>query len=119
FSGEVFIDTIATSGAYSIKLKTPRYLSKRSPGFITITDPDLQETFSLLQTTLVVGDSNDDNSLDILDYNMLIDCFSISAPPKFCSDLSKKLATDLNDDGSIDGVDVNLFVRNVTTQTGD
>ena len=56
---------------------------------------------------LISGDINQDNKLDILDYNILIDCM------KNRSDCTPNLrtASDLNDDGKVDQVDYNIWLR--------
>lgn len=62
--------------------------------------------------------SNGDNSLDILDYDIIADCYSDLAPARNCSDQAKKTSADLNDDGSVNGIDSNLLVRNVPVRSG-
>lgn len=119
FIGTVTLSLLLPPGSYTVKIASPSYLRKTAPGFISVTGSSQGGPISIPTTTLVVGDANNDNSLDILDYNMIADCFSISASPKFCSDLSKKQAADLNDDGNVDGIDINLFVRNVQTRNGE
>ncbi|MBI2443331.1 MAG: hypothetical protein HYV40_05515 [Candidatus Levybacteria bacterium] len=118
FTGTISLSTSLANGSYLVRIKTPRYLRRLAPGFITVTQNN-PTPIVLSQTTLVVGDSNGDNSLDILDYNILVDCFSIDAPPKACTDPTKKLSADLNDDGNVNGVDINYLVRNATARTGE
>ena len=51
-------------------------------------------------------DLNNDNQLDILDYNILISCYgSKQCPP------DQKAASDFNS-GQVDGVDYNIWLRN-------
>jgi hypothetical protein len=123
-SGGNFLGNISFSppiplGSYVVKIKSPRYLRRQTPGFITITSSNQTGTISLAQTTLVVGDSNGDDLIDILDFNILLDCYSDLLPPKSCSDETKKTSADLNDDGKVNGVDINLFLRNLSTRVGD
>ena len=67
---------------------------------------------------LIAGDSNNDNRLDILDFNLIMDCYSEYEGPKACDD-EKVIITDLNDDGFVNQTDYNLFVREITIQRGD
>jgi hypothetical protein len=72
-----------------------------------------------VQASLVTGDTNNDNKINILDYNMLLDCYADLAEPKNCSDQSKKQITDLTDDGKVNLFDLNLFLRELSNQDGD
>src|SRR5574340_96457 len=69
------------------------------------------ETFVPLQTITVAGipairagDIDNNNQLDILDYNDLMSCFS-NKPCNFHNQ------SDLNRDGNVDGVDYNIWIR--------
>lgn len=106
FEGLVGIGQSLVSGDYSIQVKTDRYLQSTASGTATITQG---QTNTIPPITLVAGDVNSDNKLDILDYNTLLDCYSDMLPSKNCSDTTK--VTDLNDDGKVNAVDVNLFLR--------
>ncbi len=66
---------------------------------------------------LRIGDLNNDNSIDLTDYNIFIDCFGKKMNGPACkkhglSDFAKGLFADLNDDGEVNGVDYNLLLRN-------
>lgn len=65
----------------------------------------------LPQITLVSGDINNDNKIDILDYNILVSCFTSKAVSDGCA--GKQIDSDLNDNGIVDGADYNLFLRGV------
>jgi hypothetical protein len=65
-------------------------------------------TNTLPQVLLVSGDINNDNKLDILDYNILVSCFGNKSTTDSCG--GKQVDADLNDDGVVDGVDYNLFI---------
>ena len=119
FLGTISLPLLLSPGSYITKITSPSYLRKGVAGFLSITSSNQTSTIPVAKTTLTVGDPNNDNALDILDYNMLLDCFSITSPPKACIEETKKQATDLNDDGIINGVDINLFIRNTTVRTGD
>ncbi len=62
---------------------------------------------------------NNDNKIDALDYNMLTDCYSDSAPASNCTDTLKKLAADITDDGNVNLFDYNLFLRELTNRRGE
>jgi hypothetical protein len=114
FQGTVALGTLA-SGLYTIKVTVPQYLIKTIPGIVSLTS---NQTTTLDPLALVTGDSNGDNLLSILDYNMILDCYSDLAPAKNCADANKKLMTDLTDDGSINQFDYNLFLRELSVQSG-
>ncbi len=68
--------------------------------------------------TMVAGDVNGDNSLNILDYNLLVGCYSDLLPAISCTQATK-VKTDLNDNGDVNQFDYNLFLREITVQTGN
>jgi hypothetical protein len=115
FTGIIALGQVA-SGVYTVKVQSPQFLSKIIPGIVTITSG---QTVSTAQIALTAGDSNNDNKLSILDYNMLLDCFSDLSPAKNCADQTKKLAADLTDDGFVNQFDYNLFLRELSVQSGD
>ncbi|MDP3941799.1 MAG: carbohydrate binding domain-containing protein [bacterium] len=119
FLGSGSIPSNLPDGSYLVRLKTGRYLRVLAVGFITLDSTNTTSSIPLAQTTLIVGDSNGDNSLDIIDYNIIADCYSVNAPPRNCTDPQRKLSADLNDDGYVDGVDINYLVRNATVRSGE
>lgn len=56
----------------------------------------------------VEGDVNNDGKVDILDYNIIVSCFSEKAATSSCT---QKDDADVNKDGKVDGVDYNIFLR--------
>ena len=114
FKGTVDIGAELSTGQYLVKVKSPSYLRGSIPGIITLTKGSAS---TLTQVSLVSGDANDDNSLNILDYNLLLDCYADLAPAKNC-DTAKKTATDFSDDGSVNQFDYNLFLRELSVQSG-
>ncbi len=68
--------------------------------------------------TLIAGDSNNDNLVNLLDYNMITDCYSDFLPANACADENKKLMTDLTDDGKVNQFDYNLLLRELGVQAG-
>lgn len=114
FVGTVNVGSLAT-GNYTIKVKTDHHLIKQYPGFPLITNG---QSMTLQPIHLVAGDIDNSNALNILDYNLLIDCYSDLSQAAACND-DKKLAADLNDDGSVNASDYNLFLREITYQSGN
>ncbi len=115
FEGEVNLGSIS-SNSYIITITTPKYLVRQIPGIFNISSGS---SISIPQLSLINGDTNMDNKLDILDYNRIVDCFSSLSTARNCADTSKILATDLNDDSKVEQFDYNLFLRELSVQSGD
>jgi|GEM_PF-2892897 len=114
FKGTVDLGVIQSeSSKFVIKVKTKRYLRKLIDGVTTLTLGALNK---MPVTTMIVGDINNDNKLNIEDYNILVGCYSDKANTSSCTD---KENADLDDNGVIDGIDYNLFVRSLSVQEGD
>lgn len=114
FKGAIDLGSAITTGVYTVKVKTDRHLYRLIAGIQTLT---AGQANTLPTTDIIAGDSNDDNKLNILDYNALINCYSDLAPAVACND-TLKLQTDFNDDGNVNQVDYNLFLREIATQPG-
>jgi hypothetical protein len=115
YSGSVnFANTLA-DGYYTVLVKEDTHLRKSVPGILHIIP---QQNNILPSVTLVAGDINNDNVINILDYNILIGCYSDLLPAVSCTD-NQKVISDLNDDASVNQVDYNLFLREVTVQNGN
>ena len=115
FVGTVTTDNAVPAGKYSVKVRTDYHLTRLVGGIQTIL---ANQTTQLPSVQMVAGDVNNDNRLDILDYNLLLDCYSdLSAAPN--CDADKKLMTDLNDDDAVNQFDYNLFLREISTQPGE
>jgi len=66
---------------------------------------------------LLVGHINHDNAFNILDCNLLLNCYSDVLPPKGpCSTVQG--GADLNDDGAVNQFDYNLFLRVINNHRG-
>jgi hypothetical protein len=115
FQGTGDTSTLAP-GSYTAKVKVSQYLKKGIPGIITL--PAIASA-TVGPMSLTTGDANNDNTLSILDYNLLLDCFSDLTPAKNCTDPTKKTATDLTDDGAVNQFDYNLFLRELSVQSGE
>ena len=112
YDGAVTIPSVP-EGEYTFKVKTDKYLQKVYPGIVSV-----DSSIVLDSIHLVSGDVNNDNKLDILDYNEIMDCYSDALPARACSDPTKKAMTDLTDDGKNNHFDYNLFIRELSVQFG-
>jgi dockerin type I repeat protein len=98
-----------------VKVKLDYTLFKQVAGFYLIkagTDTALPDT------SVRVGDVNQDNAVNITDYNLMMQCYSDLQPPKGPCSASLKRASDLNDDGYVNGIDYNLMLRILQNQGG-
>ena len=91
--------------------KNSKIPEKTNPGIITLIKGKITQ---LPSVTLVVGDTNNDNKLDVQDYSLLMGCYSDLLPAKNCTLASKPLS-DLNDDTAVNQTDYNLFYRELST----
>jgi Mg-chelatase subunit ChlD len=115
FKGSVNLGPIR-NGYYLIKIKTDRFLRKLYDGIQSLKSESVN---IMSDITLVNGDANSDNVLNILDYNILYGCFSgdILKKPRSCTD-AQKLTADLNDESHVNLYDLNLFLRELSVQNG-
>jgi hypothetical protein len=116
FSGAVDMGNTLQDGAYLVTVKSPQYLTRSIPGIQLISAGQaypIQGTVSL-----ITGDVNNDNILNILDFNLISDCYSDLAPARNCTDPTKKQQTDITDDGSVNQFDYNLFIRELSVRSG-
>ncbi len=116
FTGSVDLGNTLTTGAYTVKVKSDQFLRALVPGIQTITQ---SQSNTLPPTTLTTGDMNNNNRIDVLDYNILSDCYSDFAPALNCSDPMKKQSSDITDDGSVNQFDYNLFLRELNNVLGE
>ncbi len=114
FRGTVVTRTPLAAGNYNIRVRSSQHLTRLIPGIQTIVSAG---TNQLPPASLVAGDVNDDNKLNILDYNLLIGCNSIEPDP-LCTGILR-IQTDLDDNGIIDIEDYNLFLRELSSQPGE
>lgn len=102
-------------GNYTMRLKEDLHLRRQVPG---IQQLGYQASQTMPPLSLVAGDVNNDNILNILDYNTIVGCYSDLLPPTACDD-AKKVVSDLTDDGTVNQFDYNLFLREITVQSGN
>lgn len=114
FEGSIDLGNQFTTGIYTVKVKADHYLRTLFTGIQTITNG---QTVTFPSATLVNGDANNDNQINIMDYNLLLGCYSDLLPATDCDDY-RKLQTDLNDDGDVNQFDYNLFIRELTNIGG-
>lgn len=119
FTGSVNLGSF-TSDDYTVKIKSDGFLRRLIPGIQNIKPG----SNTMAQVNLVNGDINNDNAINILDYNIFISCSNFtsvgSRNPALCnSNPDFKTRSDLYDDGTIDKFDYNLFLREFSVQNGD
>lgn len=114
FKGVADLGGNFNTGLYSVKIKTDQFLRGLVPGIQTLTDG---QTNTLPNVKLVAGDVNGDNQVNIVDYNILIGCYSDLSPAVSCTPTNNLLA-DINDDGHVNQFDYNLFIRELTNIGG-
>lgn len=114
FKGGIALDTDCPSGTYRVEINTDRYIKQMLPGEQLIT---VGTTNTLPAVSLVAGDVSNDEYLDIVDYSMMIGCFSELMPAASCDGATKDI-TDITDDGVVNQFDYNLFLRELTKQSG-
>lgn len=117
FQGTVTLSNLSP-GQYLAQVKMDEFLSKQVPGIITISSSS--QTITLPEISVVSGDVNNDNQLDISDYNDIISCFGSKQTSSSCSYpiTVKSPGADINDDGVVDGVDYNIFLRELSVLHG-
>lgn len=95
-------------GQYSIKVRTKNSLWKIIPSVNIAPGSN-----PLPETTLVLGDLDQNNELNLADYNLIRKCYGLKA-------CLKKDQADLNLDGKVDELDLNIFYDSILSfRTGD
>jgi hypothetical protein len=104
---------------YKILLKSPQYL-RTLVGTTAISQAGGTIILNAFNKSLAdgAGDVNDDNVINIQDYNAIVNCFDNKKNNPTC--LYKDNA-DLDDSGTIDGIDFNIFLTSLsfTQREGD
>jgi len=123
FNGNGSLGKDIAQEGYIIKITVDKYLRKRIPGIIQKSAGQLVLP-PLSSLSLVVGDVNGDNLLDIRDYNLYLGCIGKPITEKVSTISCAN--TDFNDDGKTDGtvategdLDFRLFRESVLTVKGD
>lgn len=98
-------------GQSQVKLQNVQITASRKAGILPINTTFANYTIAASVSptpTPIEGDINTDGKVDILDYNIIVSCFSEKADTESCT---QKDDADINSDGSVDGVDYNIFLR--------
>ncbi len=114
FKGVAAVINLPSTGEYSIRVKETTHLKKIIPGIHLLTKGQIN---TLPAVHLVAGDANGDNKINILDFNMLDDCFGNTANSACTTE--KRQKTDFDDDGDVDVFDYNILLRELAVQSGD
>ncbi len=119
FTGKIDAGTLP-AGSYALKVRSNQSLKKRINGLQVANGSEVNAEASLV-TGDITGDTSQvqDNKINILDYNMILDCYADLEGPRNCTEEAKKQKTDLTDDGKVDLFDMNLFLRELSSQEGD
>ncbi len=109
FEGVIHLGQLA-DGTYTIKVQSSDTLiSLVFPQFQNLTNKSVN---ILPFVPLTAGDFNNDNVIDIHDYNLALSCFQNTNCPS-------KTNVDLNDNGKNDVIDYNLFLSDFKQYEGD
>ncbi len=114
FKGIIPLGIDIAEGKYYTKVKMDQYLVKP----LTFFSVKLGEVNVHPPLTLVTGDTDGNNELNLLDYNIIDGCYKdIKSSARSCDDELARLS-DLNDDGKVNQLDYNLFVRELPAKKG-
>lgn len=115
YRGSITLGPEIKAGTYTIKVKMLKYLMKNAATNFNVSGSGTKE---LPPIRLTAGDIDNNNILDVKDYNSLLSCIDKETQPSTC-DQTQKQITDLNDDGSINVSDINLFLREFAVGKGE
>jgi hypothetical protein len=137
FSGETYIGFLEygslPTGVYKIRVKLPNSLRKAlQPEYQRI---DVTQDIDLPEVTLVMGDFDNNNILNILDFNIFKNCMDVAFAEEIVEDAdteafakpvrvlaascSQHDETDLNGDGIVDLLDYNILLHNFQNARGN
>jgi hypothetical protein len=114
FEGLISLGSSIASGPYTVKVKTDQFLRTIVPGIQNLV---ANQSVNLPKTALIGGDINSDNQLNILDYNILMGCYSDLSPAISCA-AGDEVKADITDDGAVNQFDYNLFLRELINRGG-
>jgi hypothetical protein len=92
-----------------VKVRTNNTLWKFPPTTVNIAP---NTTTTLSKISLTSGDIDQNNQLNLFDYNIMISCYGAKQCPQ-------KEAADLNIDGKVDELDLNILYDAFSTRQGD
>lgn len=113
YSAMIYLGPDFATGSYSIRVKFENSLVKLIPGIFQITNG--KQTYYNSAATLVTGDLNNDNTLGVIDWTLMIACIKDEAA---CTPDVRNIA-DLNDNGDVDEYDVQILQRGFAIRNGD
>lgn len=108
FKGMVSLGPALESGIYIIKARLNNTLRKN----LGLANIVAGQTSPASQVKLVPGDLDQNNELNLFDYNMMLSCYGASK-------CDKKTQADLNIDGKVDEVDLNILYAGFANRAGD
>jgi hypothetical protein len=114
FTGSADFGSLGT-GVYTITIRADQFLQKTAPGIQQITT---STTNQISPVYLLVGDIDNNNQVNIVDFNLLMGCYSDLTPAASCTSV-QKTAADLTDDGNVNQLDYNLFIREIGNRSGE
>lgn len=124
FKGTVDLGANFASGNYLVLVKSDGHLRRRIPGIQNLTSA-LPQPIQLQRVNLVTGDVDNNNVLNINDYNILLSCVTdpdvanIDNHALCNSNANYVKLSDLEDNNVINKFDYNLFLREYAVQNGD
>jgi hypothetical protein len=114
FRGIIDVGNTLPTGTYEVKVKSDSYLTRSLGNHIL----NQGSTITIPKVNLEAGDLTGNNTLDILDYMVLYNCYSDLQPARSCNAAQKSIS-DLTDDGSVNQFDLNLLLREWSVKSGD
>jgi hypothetical protein len=112
FAGSIAITNLTESGEYSVDVHVDSYIANRTAQNVLIF-PGAK--LPPVTVSLTAGDTNTDKTINIIDYNTLINCSVRQSTSALCNGLQKRYA-DINDDNTVDQTDYNLFLSEVRNE---
>lgn len=110
YIGNIELGNTFNPGTYYARVRFDNTLRTTVPGLHPITFTQVNEFPVVVLTS---GDLDQNNILDLRDYNVFVGCFG----DKQCNNTYKQRA-DLNDDGKVDGIDYNILLRSFGIRRG-
>ena len=122
FSGSFALPQNFQTGVYNVYVEGPQYLRTQFPGSTSIAAGKIKRLASA-NFNLIAGDINkvdqSENSIDLMDYNVLISCSIYAQSVSACDqNPNYKTWSDLNDDGLVDEDDYTLWLKELANQPG-
>jgi hypothetical protein len=124
FTGTVDLGTNFANGNYTVKVKSDGHLRRLIPGIQNLNSA-LTQPIQMQRVNLIAGDVDNNNILNINDYNILLSCVSSPVVANIdnhalCNTNANYIKlSDLEDNGAVDQFDYNLFLREYAVQNGD